>query len=243
MRNHDSLINLVIGFLGGYVLCILWLYHTEDIFALSPLNFRPWVCTAAFLLSYPWKIEGNVYSLWGGWNNGGKVYSLVEIHANAKTVNSILVFSFFTRSEKAISWIGIKFFSKASDESSVAVGVNICSVSKNMIGGIIGCNILCRSNTTIVVFGVNILSKSDDETAVIVGVNLASSAGCLLWTCVGITALSHSKDAVVTLIGIPLFCSAENALLGFGIPFLPNVRKDGKFKISFTEAKEQLPVY
>ena len=244
MKNcYDGFVNLIMGLLGSCLLNTVWYYHTVGTIVVSSLDVDSWTFAIGFLLSYPWKIGENVYSLFGGWNDNGKVYSIIEIHANCENASSFLVFSFFTCSEKVISLIGFKFFCKETDESVVFLGLNICSRSEGLILTLIGGNILCHSDTIVATFGGNVLSKSDDETATILGVNLASSAGRLLWTGAGVTALSHSKDVIVTLVGIPLFCYAKKALLGFGIPFFPNIRKDGEFKISFTEARAQLPIF
>ncbi len=243
MKNcYDGFVNLIMGLLGSCLLNTVWYYHTVGTIVVSSLDVDSWTFAIGFLLSYPWKIGRDVYSLWGGCNEDGNVYSLIKIYANAESSNSLFALSFFTSGTDSLSWFGINFFTDVLEEASVIVGLNVFACSSDVVGVFFGWNILCHSDTTIAVVGGNVLSKSDDETATILGVNLASSAGRLLWTGVGVTALSRSKDVIVTLVGIPLFCSAKKALLGFGIPFFPNIRKNGEFKICFSEARESLPI-
>ncbi len=67
-----------------------------------------WHAAILFLFCYPWKIGKNVYSLFGGFNSEGSVYSLIAIFQHAK--------------EDAVSMMGILQISQQG-ESICIVGV------------------------------------------------------------------------------------------------------------------------
>lgn len=66
--------NVLFGLLGG-----VFLYWLNGLFGIIPeidpvINF-----ILFFLLSYPWKIKENIYSLFGGVNPDGSIYSLFSV--------------------------------------------------------------------------------------------------------------------------------------------------------------------
>ena len=48
----------------------------------------------AFLVCYPWQIGDDIYSVFGGRNTKGSVYSLVSIYQDSKTEDAVSVLGF-----------------------------------------------------------------------------------------------------------------------------------------------------
>lgn len=104
-----------------------------------------------FFLSYPYKIGKNIYSLWGGFNDEGRVYSLCGLVQVAEVeAVSILGISFYQKAEDMVvqflgisfyqesfdvgQILGVSFYQKAEDETFQGLGISIYREGKDIYG-------------------------------------------------------------------------------------------------------------
>lgn len=129
-NNLDNVFNLFLAAIITLVVCMVF-------------GIKEWVLILViFALSYPWKIKGNIWSLFGGGNFSGSVYSLIPIIqvSNKDCVGVLspfcvqiaaqdagLVFGFSplqTANSAAWACFGIIFSQHAgSDEAGLACGI------------------------------------------------------------------------------------------------------------------------
>lgn len=104
------------------------------------------VILGIFLVSYPWKIKGSIFSLFGGSNYTGDVFSLFPLiqvsrgksvgvispacFQEARGEASLLIgISFFQNAESSFLWFGVIVDQLAKKNSSITAGIVISQFS------------------------------------------------------------------------------------------------------------------
>ncbi len=217
----SDLKNLLIALVGGGVLYSIFF----DNILLADIHqgkFPILLFATMSLVAYPWKIGKHVYSLFGGVNESGDVYSLLEIHAKGENVFSIFCISIFSEATKSAvsSILGLMFKAKAKTRIELFVGIPIwCKSGENTLT-IFGVSIFNHSKQSLrVFFGIDLFSKSGKHVEFLFGIFIGTKSVMDIDCFIGIPAFVKAGNSVHTLIGIPIMVRAEkNALLGFGIP-------------------------
>ena len=111
MLNRNSVAN-VVNFTIAIVATVLAGFFVTNPFCLMGI----------FFLSYPWKIKKNVYSLFGGVNVEGSVYSLCAIFQIAR--------------DDTFSIFGFSLFQKAGEDSGTFIGFCFLQEAKTFKNGI-----------------------------------------------------------------------------------------------------------
>ena len=106
--------NFVFGAVLALILTVI-LAGTKDS-TLSPLP----TFIIFFLVCYPWKVDGHVWSLFGGFNNDGNVYSLCGIaqHASGKTTSLVGVSLYQYAGKEAFQLLGVSIYQYSAGTES-----------------------------------------------------------------------------------------------------------------------------
>ena len=96
-------INFLVGVLGALIITAVYKLTGHELSAVEMF--------VAFFASYPWKIGDNIYSLFGGYNPEGNVYSLLGIYQNAGA--------------DAFQIFGLSFYQKAGKTATQLFGLSI----------------------------------------------------------------------------------------------------------------------
>ncbi len=254
--------NILLSWVGGMILIVLWAHFALGVipsdFFVSPemKKISPLITFLCFFISYPYRFGGNIYSLWGGVNPDGDVYSLIELHASGRNVRSLVTLSFFSSAkENKDSIFGVNLFSRA-DELFLFCGINAFCFSNELVVVVFGFNFLSRTssalfsffganilstskNYVLVALGINVFCMSQEDIVTFFGFNVLSFSCRYISTFLGINIFSFSRGIIATLIGSNILCKARNkSYLGFGIPLFMNV--GGESELSWEKTKENL---
>lgn len=201
-----------------------------------------------FLVSYPWKIKENVYSLFGGINAEGNVYSLITLFQKAgKDAFCIISLCGVQISgEKAISLIGISGYQKSDDDAWFGAGISIYQNAKYQANCVISFSIFQLANAVAVNFlGISWYQKSlaadavqvvglsfsqfaKDKTGVFFGISVYQSAGIAAEMLVGISVFQFAEENAVNICGISIIQVArKKAYLGLGIVLIQKAEEYG----------------
>ena len=114
MKKLDSLINFCLAAL-----------ITAAVYYLFRLDFEYLILV--FLASYPWKFGKNIWSLFGGINNDGSIYSLISLFQIANNDATCLFgVSLFQRANgNAICVIGLLLFQQADNNANCVIGISL----------------------------------------------------------------------------------------------------------------------
>lgn len=154
-------------------------------------NKRPkiWYFVVAMLICYPWQMGNNVYSVFGGKNTRGSVYSLVSIYQDAQ--------------HDALSFLGFGG-QNAGDDAGQLVGISLYQNAKNV---------------AVQMLGISFYQNARDDAYQFAGISLYQNAGGDVGNVFGISFWQNAGDNVVQIIGISLYQKANNnTVVGFGIP-------------------------
>ncbi len=118
MSNDANFINLALAVFGT-IITLLGIYANQK-------NDFPkaGIIIFIFLLSYPYKIGDNIYSVWGGRNDEGSVYSLSPLYADAK--DDAVAFTglgHLTGGRDAIQLLGIGGYIKGGHDAFQGFGI------------------------------------------------------------------------------------------------------------------------
>ena len=91
------------------------------------VDYPFYIFVLIFLISYPWKIGKDVYSIFGGFNeeDGGSVYSLFALIQKAeKNTYTLFGLTFYQNAgEDAVQFIGLALYQKAGVNARQDVGL------------------------------------------------------------------------------------------------------------------------
>ncbi|MGB0925097.1 MAG: hypothetical protein ACPGTS_00110 [Minisyncoccia bacterium] len=75
------------------------------------VEYKIWHTAMIFFACYPYKIGKHVYSIFGGYNLKGSIYSIFSVYQNAEKNAFSLLGGFYQRANKiAVIMIGLSFF-------------------------------------------------------------------------------------------------------------------------------------
>jgi hypothetical protein len=118
----------------------------------------------AFLLSFPYKINGNTFSLFGGFNcegdrNGGNVFSLIGVIQYSKngSVYCLVAAGFQKARNNCRSVIGLVIASIAGSESAHLFGVSLYQNGYSRAAMAIGISFCMHSQTIVHRLGINVI--------------------------------------------------------------------------------------
>src|SRR3989344_5293299 len=99
-KDNEVNFNLLFGILmTGVIILIL---------TILGVSFSWWMVFWVFVLSYPYQIGDDIYSMWGGYSTKGSVFSLFGIYQNAyKHAFQIFGIAYMRASEDAVQLFGI----------------------------------------------------------------------------------------------------------------------------------------
>ena len=166
-KNLDNLFNLL--FAGLITLCISMLAH---------ISHWP-VILIIFLISYPWKIKGNVFSLFGGANCSGSVYSLCPLIQVAK--------------KNALGIIGPTLYQKAEENALLLISA---------------CN-LQKAKSSCIIFGLAVNQVAENDCVLCAGGAFSQSSDGRVACAIGMVIFQTAKNEAYVGFGIPLFQKAE----------------------------------
>jgi len=92
-----------------------------------------WEIVGIFILSYPWRNGKDIYSIFGGINRSGNIYSLCPLFQNAEgNAYGLLGISLFQNAKNnAEILLGLSLFQKAGHNASTYVGISLFQIAKN----------------------------------------------------------------------------------------------------------------
>lgn len=129
MVNERSIANFANFALAGVVTILFESFVTCD----------PLYVAITFILSYPWRIGKNLYSLFGGMNSeGGSVWSLFSIYQIADD-NAISLFSLSLcqkADNDAVIGLGFSLLQKAGENAAIFAGFSFVQEAQNFQNGI-----------------------------------------------------------------------------------------------------------
>jgi len=106
-------------------------------------------CFPIFLISYPWKIKKNVYSLFGGINmsRGGNVYSLIGI--------------FQIAARNAVCLFGLLVFQEGGRLAYCFLGLSLLQKSREVVVSVLSLSLFQRAKRiAICLFGFSLFQKA-----------------------------------------------------------------------------------
>ena len=195
-RTMCELTNGVIAIIGSSFLAYIIRYFFPYVEITAPVHLF------CFLLSYPWQIGKNTYSLWGGYNQNGNVYSIVELssYSEARAIFSLFSISITSYSkENTYSLAGVRFLSFSDGRIEKFIGIIAFSSSKE------------KTKTT---FGVLFAVKAEDD--IMVGVGFIIGARTKVWggiyTAVGPIVLAKSCNQIGSIVSVVVASKADNGV-------------------------------
>ncbi|NTV44749.1 MAG: hypothetical protein HGA67_03600 [Candidatus Yonathbacteria bacterium] len=200
-----NLINLAIGIIGG---CALYFF--------TPLNvLGVWGGAISFLLSYPWTFGDNIYSLWGGKNPRGSVYSLCPVYIDAiDNAIGIAGIGYLKGGHDAVQFVGIAYL-KGGHDAVQFVGIAYLNGGNDAMQ-VVGIAYLKGGHYAVQFVGIAYLNGGND-VGQIVGIAYLNGGNDAVQF-VGIAYLNGGNDAV-QVVGISAQLARKGeAVLGFGIP-------------------------
>ena len=183
----------------NYSLAILAALVCVLIFSLQAAWFVP-----LFLLFSPWKDDKkNIFSLLGGINYHGSVYSLIPLFQWAQ--------------DSAYGFIGISFYQRAKKYASLFAVVSVYQKAKlvNMTFGLSFCQF---GKEVFVVLGISIFQKAKDFASVLGGISFFQESNTESSVFLGLSLIQTSEGEVYTGMGVNLFQKAycSNIIIGIG---------------------------
>ncbi len=123
------------------------------------LAFHWWYWILCFFLSYPYKIGKNVYSLFGGINEDGCVYSIISLFSEGRYFRTL--FNIYGNGKgKGVS---VAFFfnlyAKTSGSFCFALGISLIQIAKDEIVTVLNISIFEKADTLSSGLGLHIFSK------------------------------------------------------------------------------------
>ena len=219
MKKFDSLINLIFALTIVIALQLIFRWDMTYLIVI-------------FLIIYPWRYKGNVYSLFGGMNTSGSVYSLFGIfqiasqdakcflacllYQDAKRDSEVYFgFSVYQHAKNdSICWFGVSLVQIAEANVFLLVGVNLIQISrKEDITNLAVISLYQEANGHLMqVTGVSVCQKADyldDWTGIYLFQRAVDSI--FSWFCVSIYQLAK-HGGVKCLISISLIQRAEDKI-------------------------------
>ena len=168
-----------------------------------------WVCVATITaLSYPVKIKKNIYSLWGGFNSEGSVYSLFGIIQDAREhACSLLGISIAQLADDGECWhgIGIAIFQLANEDAQQLIGATLLQISREECRQWLGFAAIQRGDGDVEQFiGIALWQQSEQTAVQLVGIVLIQ------------IGIEYSRQGI----GIALYKTASKCFCGIGITLL-----------------------
>ena len=118
-----------------------------------------------FLLSYPWKIGKNIYSIWGGFNPEGSVYSLFPIVQYAeKNSFGMMGIAFYQRAEAdATQGLGLALYQGAGNNAVQGLGLALYQRAGNDAWQGLGLALYQRAGKdSLQVFGLALYQRAEE---------------------------------------------------------------------------------
>ncbi len=169
------------------IAAFLILLKLSWLFPVDHYRFYVAVITA---LSYPIKIKKNIYSLWGGFNSEGSVYSLFGIVQSARM--------------NALSFLGVSFVQMA-DEGWCIHGAGIAMLQ-------------LAHKDALQVVGITLVQISRDGCSQWAGFVAVQHGDSEVGQCLGIALWQQSERDAVQIAGVVLIqIGIEHSGQGFGI--------------------------
>ena len=148
-----------------------------------------------FLIVYPWKYKGNIYSLFGGVNSSGSVYSLLGIIQIA--------------SKDAKCFFAIMSYQSAGVDSEIVVGFAVFQYAKNDVVAWLGISLVqIAENNVFFIAGLNLVQISlvDDISSFMV-ISIYQAADDRIIHSIGFSVYQHACH-IENWAGIFLFQTA-----------------------------------
>ena len=206
----NDLKNLIIAIVGGSILYFFIAIQYFSIpFSWTGLLFY-------IILAYPYKYGNSVISLFGGVNDTGNVYALLDLHSEGRNVYSLISISLLSNAKNISpqkkgnikNIFGILLFPEADNQiTSNVFGFYISPVSK---GGIF------------ISLGVNLFPVADGDIELLCGLVVSAltkrdTKGDVK-VVLGAILFSQARNIIV-MIGLLIGTKASSCnVLGFGIP-------------------------
>jgi hypothetical protein len=203
-----NLINLAIALVtAGIFSAVMWGFKREEL--------RPWMIVVAFFVSYPWHFGDDIYSLWGGKNPQGSVYSLYSVYTDAeRDAWAILGIGYLNGGRDAVQGTGIGYLNGGRDAAQL-FGISYLNGGRDAVQ-IIGISYLNGGRDAVQIIGISYLDGGHNAVQPIgIGYLNGGRDAVQLF---GIGYLNGGRDAV-QLVGIGAqIADKGKAVLGFGIP-------------------------
>ena len=163
-----------------------------------------------FLLSYPWKIRGNVFSLWGGFGERD-VASLFGIYQDA--------------GRDAFQIFGLSIFQKGGRDATQVCGVSLIqrAIDSSVQG--IGVSLFQNSKSTYQVLGFSLSQEATDECYQGIGISVVQESEEMSCQVCGLSIFQMSDKRVKQYFGIALAQRARDAVQVFGIRIFVSPRR------------------
>lgn len=163
------------------------------------------------LLSAPWNIRGNVWTILGNAESEGSIYSLFSLYQKA--------------AHTAIACSGILLYQKAGDDAFCGIGVLFHQNADNDAKIAVGAAVWQEAKTDATLwFGVSACQIAGRNADILVGITLFQTAGEAAFILFGIALYQNAKKQSVTMCGIAFHQNAQNKTkVGLGISLWQSV--------------------
>jgi hypothetical protein len=175
-----------------------FIFFLDKLILSEPFLTTWWKIIICFFLFFPWKFGKDVYSVFGGVNSSGSVYSL---------------FAFYQKSyEDAICIFGIPFYQRAGGDAFCLFGIPFYQGA--------GRDATC-------IFGIPFYQGAGEDAFCLFGIPFYQGAGRGATCIFGIPFYQGAGEDAFCLFGIPFYQRAGgDAICGFGIPFYQGAGRD-----------------
>lgn len=158
-----------------------------------------------FLFCLPWHIGNNLYSVFGGRNDRGSVYSIVGLYQDAAGTAFSLGPSVYQRSKgSSVTMVGCSFYQKSDKDNYVILGVSGSQEalgSNYVVVGISGYQESIVGSNNIVA-GISFYQKSMDDNIVAIGISGYQDATDWNVVIAGISGYQKADTVSVLFVGI-----------------------------------------
>jgi len=147
------------------------------------VDYPFYIFVLIFLISYPWKIGKDVYSIFGGFNeeDGGSVYSLFALIQKAeKNTYTLFGLTFYQNAgEDAVQFIGLALYQNAGEDAVQFIGLALYQKA---------------GEDAIQCIGLSLYQKAGVDALQFVGLSLYQNAGGDAVQDVGLTVFSEATS-------------------------------------------------
>jgi hypothetical protein len=171
------------------------------------------------VICLPWKIGNNMYSMFGGKNDTGSVYSILGFYQEASKNSFSLGPSLYQKSENnSITLLGVSGYQNSGRSSTLLIGISCyqnSAMDSDTWVGIVGYQKAGDDNNIGV--GISGYQEAVDDNINWFAISGYQKAGDKNGLGVGIVGYQESKKISAALLGITGYQDADEAITLFGI--------------------------